>query len=276
MSEKLFEIKTIKSIIIKNLFETIKPYIKETNMIISNEGIKIMALDTSKISLTHIKLDAENFEVFNCKKPMIIGIDTVVFFKTIKSANRRETFTLYMNANDEDKLVIELSDPYIGEIRSFKIPILDLNDDKINISPLIYDYKINIPSTQFQQIIKNIHLLEGKIVEIKSIGKQLIFKCVDGVAEITTAISEIDQDLNKKQKALLQQNGEDIRSVKFEKTNNNIVQGTFKMTHLMYFIKASHLCENMNIRLSNDKPLHLEYFIASLGTLSFLLASSNT
>ena len=136
-----------------------------------------------------------------------------------------------------------------------------------------FDYVINMPSVQFQQIIKDIQLLEGKVVEIKSIGKQLIFSCDDGLAEFQTAISEIDDKLNKDQRALLQQNGEDIRSIKFEKTNDKIVQGKFKLSHLMNFIKASHLCENMNILLTNDKPLILEYFVADLGLLRFLLMS---
>ena len=128
-------------------------------------------------------------------------------------------------------------------------------------------------SSQFQQIIKDIQLLEGKIVEIKSVGKQLIFSCQDGIAEFKTAISEIDDKLNKDQKALLHQNGEDIKSIRFEKSNTKIVQGKFKLTQLLNFTKASHLCENMNILLTNDKPLILEYFVADLGILRFLLVS---
>jgi hypothetical protein len=41
----------------------------------------------------------------------------------------------------------------------------------------------------------------------------------------------------------------------------------------MNFIKASHLCENMNILLTNDKPLILEYYVADLGVMRFLLMS---
>jgi hypothetical protein len=143
----------------------------------------------------------------------------------------------------------------------------------INISEMEFDYVINMPSSQFQQIVKDIQLLEGKVIEIKSVGKQLIFECNDGLAEFKTAICEIDDKLNKDQKALLQQNGEDIKSIKFEKTHDKIVQGKFKLSHLMNFIKASHLCENMNILLTNDKPLILEYFVADLGILRFLLMS---
>lgn len=273
MSERIFEIKTLKSIIIKSVFETIKPYIKETNIMINKDGIKISTLDNSKVSLTYIKLDAKKFESYYCEKPVIIGIDTTVFFKTIKSANRRETITFYMNKDDEDKLGIELADPFMGKVKDYKIPLLALEDKVINMSDMSFDYVINMPSVQFQQIIKDIHLLEGKIVEMKSIGKQLIFACEDGLAEFKTAISEIDDNLNKDQKEILQQNGEDIRSVKFEKSNDKIVQGRFKLSYLMNFIKASHLCENMNILLSNDKPLILEYFVADLGIMRFVQMS---
>jgi len=271
-SKRILEISTLKSIIIKSLFEVIKPYIKETNILINNEGLKISTMDTSKVSLTYIKLKSEKFEKYYCEKPIIIGIDTCILFKVIKYCNRRETITFYMTESEPDKLGIELSDPFMGKVKDYKIPLLALDDKIANIQSMEFDYIINIPSLQFQQIIKDIHLLDGKIVEIKSIGKQIIFNCADGIAEFKTSISEVDEKVNKDQKALLQQNGEDIKCIKFQKSNEKIVQGRFKLNYLMNFIKASHLCENMNILLTNDKPLVLEYFIADLGILRCLLA----
>jgi proliferating cell nuclear antigen len=273
-TSKLFVIKTLKSIILKNLIECIKPYIKETNILITPEFIKISTLDIAKSSVTYVKLDAKKFESYYCKQPIIIGIDTATFFKAIKSANRRETITLYMDENEPDKLGIELADPFMGKVKGYKINLLALDDKIVKVDNMDFDYIINMPSIQFQQIIKDIHLLEGKIVEIKSVGKQLIFSSTDGLADFRTSISEIDESINKDQKALLQQNGEDIKSVKFSKNTNKIVQGRFKLAYLLNFIKASHLCENMNILLANDKPLVLEYYVADLGILRLLLVNS--
>jgi hypothetical protein len=56
--------------------------------------------------------------------------------------------------------------------------------------------------------------------------------------------------------------------------SNKIVQGRYNLSYLMYFIKASHLCDNLNILLSNDKPLILEYAVADLGIMRFLLMGS--
>lgn len=268
---KLFVIKTLKAVILKQLIEVVKPYIKETNIMITPEFIKISTKDIGNNSITYIKLDANKFESYYCKEPIIIGVDTSTLFKTIKSTNRRETITLSMDVNSTDKLRIDLNDLFQGKNKGVEIPLLALEEKMIDLKPMNFDYIISMPATQFQQIIKDIHLLDGKIVEIKSINKQLIFSCNDGIADYKSAITEIEDSVTKDQKELLKQNGEDIRSVKFTKSNTNIVQGRFKLSFLMNFIKASHLCESMNILLTNDKPLVLEYFIADLGILRLIL-----
>ena len=202
-SGRIFTLITLKSVILKQLIEVIKPYIKECNMMITPEFIKISTLDLSEQSVTYIKLNANKFESYYCKKTMIIGIDTIMLFKAIKSANRRETITFYMDENNEDKLGIELADPFMGKVKGYKLNLLALDEKMCKVDDMEFDYVINIPTTQFQQIIKDIHLLDGKIIEIKSVGKQVIFSSTDGIAEFKTSISEIDETLNKDQKALL-------------------------------------------------------------------------
>lgn len=275
--KKVFEIKSVKGVIIKNLFEVIKPYIKETVLIVDKTGIKMTTVDLNNTSLTYIKLNADKFEVFNCHKPMRLGIDTTIFFKSIKSVSRSETIEFFMNENEEHKLHIKLVD-LTGKIKEYIIPLLliDINEntprhpDELNFQSII-----NIPSTQFQQIVKDIHGLEGKIVEIKNINKQLVFECNDGIAGYRTIINELDKTLNKDQQELLQQNGEKIRSVKFVKSSNEIIQGKFQVANLMNYIKASHLCDNMLLLFENDKPLILEYQVADIGILRMVLANVN-
>ena len=271
---KVFKIISSKAVIIKQLLEILKPYIKECNVMITPEFIKISTVDISKTSVTYVRLDAKKFEHYYCEKTIVIGIDTTVLFKAIKSSNRREILTLYMDSSDQDRLGVELADPFMGKIKDYKLNLLTLDDKICKVEDIEFDSVINIPSIQFQQIIKDIHLMEGKIVEIKSIGKQLIFTSKSERGEdFRMAVSEIDDALHKDHKTLLQQNGEDLRSVRFTKNTGNIVQGKFKMSYLLNFIKASHLCESMNISLANDKPLVLEYFVADLGILRLLTIS---
>jgi proliferating cell nuclear antigen len=269
MSKKIFEVRTLKSVIIKILFECIKPYIKETNILFTPDGIKISTFDSTKCSITYIKLNADKFEYFFCEKPTIIGVDITALYKLIKSVNIRETITFFLDESSNNKLGVILEDSFKGKVKRFSLPLLEIEEPILTIPELEFDYIINVPSGDFQQIVRDFDLLESKIIDIKSIGNQLIFSSDDGIAEFQTTISEIE---NTEQKALLQQNGEDIKTLTFLRSTNDIVQGKFKLYFLMYFIKATHLCQNINIYLKNDHPLVLEYFVADLGALRFLLS----
>jgi proliferating cell nuclear antigen PCNA len=269
---RIFTIKTFKSVILKNLIEVVKPYLKECNIRITPDYFKISTMDIAKKSITFIKLDAPNFESYYCKSSKTIGIEVITLYKAIKSATKRDTITLYINEDEPDKLCIELVDPVQGKYKKYKMQLLDLENERIvDIQDIEFDYTINLPSIEFQKIIKDIHLLEGKIVEIKSIDKELIFSCNDGIAEFKTSLTEPNDNLTKEQRFLLQENGEDLKSVCFEKVSDVIVQGRFKMTYLMYFIKASHISESMSILLANDKPLVLKYNVSDMGRLDLLL-----
>jgi proliferating cell nuclear antigen len=273
MSEKLFEIKTLKGIIIKNLIEVVKQYIKETNLYISSEGIKISSIESSKNSFTFIKLDANKFESFVCPTLQVVGINIEHLYKCIKHCDRKDIISLYISKDNEEYLTLEISDPFVGKTKIYNIQRLTLdNTDIKNIDDIQFDYVVNIPTSQFQKVIKDMSILGGKIVDIKSVNKQLLFTCDDGLAKFTTRLNDINDDDTEYEIGI---KDDKEKCIVFEQANNSIVQGKFKLVCLMDFIKASQLCDNMNLLLANDKPLILEYSIADLGVLRLVLIQCN-
>lgn len=272
---RIFEIRTMKSTIIKSVVEIIKPYIKETNIVIDSKGLKISAIDTvSEKSVTHLRLDANKFDDFYCKHSIVIGVDINILFKTIKNSNRKDNLIIYMEEDDETTLCLELVDILGAKRKCYKIKLLELNDEISDLTSIDFKYIINFPSAHFHQIIKDIQLLGGCVLEIRSLKKQVMFECNDGCAQFKMIVNEFEDESDDDivfQRSLLKQSGEDTRSIKFTSNDENAVQGKFSMKHLMSFVKSSHLCDNVNIYLDNDKPLVLEYFVSDLGTLKFLL-----
>ena len=55
--------------------------------------------------------------------------------------------------------------------------------------------------------------------------------------------------------------------------NNEIIQGEFSLKNLVYFIKCTNLCSQIEIFLKNNKPLIVKYNVASLGEIKLCLAS---
>lgn len=275
---RIVEIKSIKGVILKKLFEVVKQFVKDTTLVFTSEGIKTSFVDSSENSLTFLNLYADKFEVYKCEKEVRIGINVSTFFKTFKSVSRRDIITMYINEGEEENFYIEFHDPYIAKSKTFKMEALILKNEDIDMQPISFDCVISISTLQFQQIIKDVKLIEGCVVDIKSVSKMLIITSSDGIVEFTTSISEIADEQEVVDDTINEDSSESETAVscktgiKFNNTDNDkIIQGKFKMSYLSYFIKASHLCDNMNILLSNDEPMILEYFVADLGSLRFVL-----
>ena len=81
MSEEvLFNIRTLQGSVIKSLFDTLKEIIHDVVLTFDSTGIRISAMDGSKVSLVHLKLDAEAFEEYHCHKSHEIGINVLNMF----------------------------------------------------------------------------------------------------------------------------------------------------------------------------------------------------
>ncbi len=271
---KLFEIKTGKGSIFSKVFELIQSYIKEINIKITPEGFYISSYDLSKVSITKIDLKKDRFEYFNCEKECIISVNTQIIYKTIKSITKKDTITFYLEEN-ENKLSIVLSDPS-GTTKEYKIPLLMIESEFINIENekfKNFDHIVNLPTARFKSIIKDFDLLDTTMIEIKSFNKQISFSNCDGDALTTITLSELSNEQKKRVTEVLQ--GEDLKCIRFDKHNNSIIQGKFSLRNLKILIKATNLCEYMNIYLKNDAPIVLEYFAADMGEYKYILNTAN-
>lgn len=273
IENRVVEIRTIKGVVIKKLFEVVKKFIKETNLFITEEGIKISSTDISKQAFTYIKLDKDKFDLYEYDKPRSIGINFTTLYKVLKGCTRNDTITFYIEENEQEFMYVELQDYYLSKVKKYKLPILELEDININIKNKKFNNVINISTKQFQQVIKDIQLIEGKIVDITSINKEVIFSCSDGSVEFKITLGEPINDSESEESESSSSSQESTKDSGFNfvidenEQDVPIIQGAFKVCFLNDIIKASHLCENMNILMSNDKPLILEYFIGDLGVL---------
>lgn len=288
---RLFEIKSTKSVPIKNTFEILKGYISEAPIIINNQGMKISTRDADENTFTCAKFQKKKFceyicycnvcneinikekdsdeKNWHCKKQYMIGINLKLLHKTIKPVTKDDIIVFYM-LEDEDFFYVEITHPSIGHVKTVRLPILALKDKIFNLSDMDADNSINLPTLQFQQIIKDIHNLDGQIIEIKSFGKNLIFSCKDDYIQAHYEV--VIKEVNNNKQDIINSNGNS--SIEFKSSEDDtVVQGEFKLSYLLSFLKGSHLCENMNIILTNDSPLILDYYIADLGMLTYALNS---
>ena len=254
-------IKTVQIAPFRILMTALKDILLETNIIFTKDGIKIINMDKTHTILVHLTLKAENFEIFDCKyDKIIVGVNMLHLFKLISTIDNDDTLTIYIEKDDYDSGVVsELGLKFDnGDIKQSKIQKLRLiepEQEEMEIPDLQFSSIINMPSADFQKIIRDLANISDKL-EIESVGEELIFRCIGQYAK-----AEIRRT-------------ETTGSMQFIQKNSgaDIVQGIFSLRNLIYFIKCTNLCNQIEIFLKNNRPLIVKYNVASLGEIKLCLA----
>ena len=260
-NDNVLTIKTVQIAPFRILMTALKDILLDTNILFTKEGIKIINMDKSHTILVHLFLQACNFEYYECLyDKIIIGVNMLHLFKLISTIDNDDTLTIYIEKEDYDDGVIqELGLKFEnGDIKQCKIQKLKLIEpdlDEIEMPNILYSSIINMPSSDFQKIIRDLASISDKL-EIKSVDNELIFKCNGNYAKAEIRRTETSNSMQ-----FLQKQG-----------NNEIIQGIFSLKNLIYFIKCTNLCNQIEIYLQNNKPLIVKYNVASLGEIKLCLA----
>jgi proliferating cell nuclear antigen len=251
-----FEAKTVKSPPIRLVFEALKDILTEGNIIFDETGIKMLEMDTTRAVLVHLILNASDFEFYYCApgKRFVCSINMSNFHKIIKSIGNDDIVSLYQDIDEPTELGMDIENPNAHSIKKVKFKLLDTDEVKISIPAAVFDKVINVPTAMLQKICRDFSALTENI-EIKSVNNQLIFSCDCNLGHVEETISESNNAISIK-----------------EGNNTQIMQGVFKLKHLVTFTKCSNLCQHVELLLQNNFPLILDYKVASLGQLRLCLA----
>ena len=255
MVDYALELQTVQASAFRILVEALKEILTDANFEFDESGMKIVAMDSSHTVLVHLRLNANNFENYHCKRSkLILGVNLINLYKLMKIMGNNDTLSLKVEEDDLSSLHIFIENSEKNSITKFKLNLMDLHEENIEIPPPSFESVITMPSLDFQKICRDMHNLAEEI-EIKSIGNQLIFSCKGQFAEQETSIGSSSNGL-----AFIQ-NEED-----------KIVQGIYALKHLVLFSKCTNLCNSVELYLKNDFPLIIKYAVASLGEIKLCLA----
>jgi proliferating cell nuclear antigen len=245
-SRFFLKLRTVRSIAIRILFESLKEILTDVNINFTQKYMKISAMDGSKKAMVHLKLETEKFEDYYCENDINLGVNMTSLFKLIKTINNNDTISFFVEKDEPSKLQIRIENS--DKITTYRYRLLQIENTGFTIQPKEFESIITLPSSDFQKICRDMNNMGADRVEIKSIDDKLVFSCKGDIAD---------------QESIIGSN---------QITNGNaLVQGIFSLKFLLLFTKATNLCNTIDIYLANDYPIIIEYSVASLGTVRFLL-----
>jgi proliferating cell nuclear antigen len=241
--------KTVQASAFKACFEVLKDILNDVNVYFTPQGINITTLDTARVALIQLKLSAENFEIYECKQnEEIAGINISNAYKLLKPITNNDT--LSVEITDKEYINFKIENEGKKSITDFKLKLLDIDEDQIEIPDIKTDVTSLMPSIDFQRICRDMTNLASEI-RICRDGKIIRFSCEGDFANQTTEIECVDD--------------EDF---------NSILSGLYSLKYLNLFTKATGMCATVQIMMEeNMKFLMLQYNVANLGEMTFYLAT---
>jgi proliferating cell nuclear antigen len=229
----------------------------------SEGGMRIMAVDTTKSVLINLKLDAKNFTKFKCKKKKVtLGVNLAYFHKLIKTMEKDDNLTLYVDHDELNFLKIKIDNPEEKKDSMFELKLLDLNEDPMVVPDISFDAVVTMSSSEFHKICREMSQI-AEYVEIQCSNNKIIFICKGDYAKRrTTYRTGADNE---------EGDGISIKLAGKGKDNPVIVQGIYELKNLILFAKCASLCNDIEIYLKNNYPLVIKYTVATLGRILLCL-----
>tara|TARA_B110000037_G_C17036157_1_gene471703 strand:+ start:149 stop:943 length:795 start_codon:yes stop_codon:yes gene_type:complete len=255
-TEKIIDLKTVQPNSIKNLFESLKEILTDVNIVFTKESMKIISLDaTTETILVHLKLESDKFEYYYCKEKTTLGINLPNFFKLLRTVTNNDTLSLYVDMDKQNMLGIKIENSEKSYLTNYFLNLIEVDEKTIQVDPPVFESIITMPSNDFNKVCRDMLNL-SEVIEIKSIGSQIIFSCKGDFAEQETIMGESTNGLNFKSSSNI----------------NNIIQGYYNLKHLVLFAKCTNMCNSMSIYLKNSYPIVIEFRVGNLGELKLALA----
>ena len=271
----ILELKTTQATAIKIVIDAINSLLNDANFDIypyhinhddDNKkktigGIVLKEVNKTGKILVYMKLDADKFDIYKYnsnKEKITLGIDIGNLLKCLKCMSHFDTMAWYIDEEDINKLIIVLECLEKKEKKTFKLNLMDIEEETYDISPITFPYLITLPSQDFHKYCKDMAASTDKI-ELKATSNRIFFSGRGEIGDIEFEVGETNGGLS------------------IQCTTNNkdeIVQGIFELKFLLIFTKCTNLSNQLTLFLKNDYPIIVNYQVAALGEIKLVLSSS--
>ena len=178
----LFRAKTKESdaFVIKVLGELISNVVKWAPFTVNEKGISLNQRDERNEQWIEVLLNKENFHVFKCEQPINFLVNSMTFYKMLKTIKKKDTINIFITADDPLRLgiTVEQATEKNKVTTYIKISYNRPEDIQLGNDIMSYTKPLIISSKEFQKM-KILHAI-SKEIKLFSNNGELKFLCDAG------------------------------------------------------------------------------------------------
>ncbi|KON33843.1 MAG: hypothetical protein AC479_03095 [miscellaneous Crenarchaeota group-6 archaeon AD8-1] len=223
--------------------------IDEATFKIDEEGLKLRAMDPSRVAMIDFEWPKTIFEEYECVSPSKICINISELLKLLRRAGKSEAVNLSLDEKT-GQLQIVVTGKYK---RSFTMPTLEAVEEEVPTPKIDFNVKAKTTTQGLSQAIDDAQLVSDH-VRIEADSDKLLFIASGDLmgAKIT-----------------LQKGSETLLDLETKEAS----KATFSLSYLSEIIKAaSATSEIATLEFSTDMPIRIDFQQAKQGKLIFFLA----
>ncbi len=245
----MFRLKIADAKLLKDMVTAISILVDEATFKLDPEGMKLRAMDPSRVAMVDFEWPKTIFDEYECNEPTKMCINITELLKLVKRAGRDETVELSLDPQT-GKLHVAIAGKYM---RKFTMPTLEASEEEVPTPKLTFNVKVKATTSGLTQAIEDAQLVSDH-VRIEADAEKIVFNATGDLMGATITIqkgSDTLLDLETKEPS----------------------KATFSLSYLTEIIKAASATSDIaTIEFSSDMPIKLDFQQAKEGKLGFFLA----
>ena len=232
---------------LKESIAIISDLVNEARFKVNKEAIELVAMDPANVAMVIFKLLSSSFIEYDVKKDVEIAINLSNLKQITRRAKPDDMLTLELDP--ENKLRVQLKG---NNLRTFNLPIIELDEKEQKIPDLKFPVSIKLPSNVLNEAIEDVDVV-AESVTFAAEPKKFIINAEGDLSQANIEIKEGDR-------------------TKIKVDGDKKVKAKYSIEYLKKMITGSKIADEVSIYFNNDYPLKLEYKTVDKVMLSFILA----
>jgi proliferating cell nuclear antigen len=252
----MFEATLEQGGLLKKVMEAVKELVNDANFDCSSNGIALQAMDTAHVSLVHLLLRSEAFDHFRCDRTLSLGVNMANLNKVLKCASNEDSITL--RADDEgDSVTLVFESKEKERYCEFEIKLIEIQADQLGIPETEYQALIQMPANEFKRICTDLMTI-GDTVTISATKEGVKFSVSGDIGNGSITVRQNASADNKDDSTMIEL--------------NEPVTLTFALKYLKIFCQSASLSNTVQLSLSKESPLLVQYKFQDNGHIRYYLA----
>jgi proliferating cell nuclear antigen len=246
---QLFKAKMADAKLLKDMISAISTLIDEATFDINPDGIKLRAMDPSRVAMVDFEWPKTVFDKYACSEPMKMCINISEMLKLLKRTGKDESVELSLDEKT-GRLQLTITGNYV---RSFNMPTLEALEEEVPTPKVAFNVKLKITTDGLSQAIEDANLVSDH-VRLEIDKEKMVMRAAGDIMGATI-------EMKKGSDALL-----DLEAKEASKA-------TFSLSYLSDIVKAAAATSEVaTIEFSSDMPIRLDFQQPEEGKLTFYLA----